>query len=252
MNIQDYISSGIVELYVMGLCSEEEKKELESLRKQYPELENAIADFEKELEEKMQRDILLPSAQTDERIIKSFGEFQETPVVNIKSSKRKITGFNLLAAASVILVVLCGYFIYSLNNKINKLEKQLYGESGGTSPLPLKDYKILLDPAITPVAMLGVGTHAICRCTMFWDKKTGKMYIIIHHLPQSSSSRDYQLWAMVNNQPVSVGILQDEIRGRFIEINGVPADATAFIVTLEKAGGNDLPTVEETYLSSRI
>jgi anti-sigma-K factor RskA len=87
---------------------------------------------------------------------------------------------------------------------------------------------------------------------MFWDKKTGKMYVIIHHLPQSSAQQDYQLWAMVNNQPVSVGILQDEIRGRFIEMSNVPADANAFIVTLEKTGGSNQPTLEETYLSGRI
>ena len=86
----------------------------------------------------------------------------------------------------------------------------------------------------------------------FGIKKTGKIYIIIHHLPQPSSTKDYQLWAMVNGKPVSVGIIQDEIRGRFIEMKEIPSDATEFIVTLEKAGGNESPTMEETYMSGRI
>jgi anti-sigma-K factor RskA len=87
---------------------------------------------------------------------------------------------------------------------------------------------------------------------MFWDKKTGKMYIMIHHLPQSSSSKDYQLWAMVDGKPVSVGIVQDEIRGRFIEMSNVPPGATSFTVTLENAGGNTTPTESQTYLKGVI
>ena len=100
--------------------------------------------------------------------------------------------------------------------------------------------------------MYGVGTHAICRCTMFWDKSTGKMYIMIHHLPKSSSAKDYQLWAEVDGKPVSIGIINDEIRGRFIEMPNVPAGSIAFTVTLENAGGTDQPTVTETYLSGKI
>ena len=58
MKIEEYISSGIVELYVMGLCSEEEKQEINSLRKQNPVLEKAIRDFESVLEAKMQQNML--------------------------------------------------------------------------------------------------------------------------------------------------------------------------------------------------
>ena len=78
------------------------------------------------------------------------------------------------------------------------------------------------------------------------------MYIMIHHLPKSSQSKDYQLWATVDGKSVNVGIVQDDIRGRFIEMNNVPAGATSFIVTLEKAGGTPTPTIEETYLAGKI
>ncbi|MGQ0738125.1 MAG: anti-sigma factor, partial [Bacteroidota bacterium] len=83
-------------------------------------------------------------------------------------------------------------------------------------------------------------------------KNTGKAYIMIHHLPQSSSSKDYQLWAEVDGKMVSVGIIKDEIRGRLIEMPDVPYRSVAFTVTLEKAGGNAEPTVSETYLAGRI
>ena len=50
MNIQEYISSGIVESYVLGLASPEERVEFEGLCVQYPELVAARTEFELALE----------------------------------------------------------------------------------------------------------------------------------------------------------------------------------------------------------
>ena len=55
MNIKEYISSGIIELYVLGICSPDEEKEIESLRLQYPELDAAILQYEMQLENEMQQ-----------------------------------------------------------------------------------------------------------------------------------------------------------------------------------------------------
>jgi anti-sigma-K factor RskA len=256
MDINKYISSGIIEMYVMELCSADEKKELELLRKQYPELNKTIADYEKEMEQKMQKNSTIPSQETDEKILNIIDGLQPPAGKNSVSNNKpvRILWLKSVAAAAILLLAISSFFNYSLYKKTKKQEEALKtpgtAENGVT--LPLADYNILKDPSITPVAMYGVGSHAICRCTMFWDKKTGKLYIMIHHLPQSSDSKDYQLWAMVNNNLVNVGIIKDEIRGRFIEMVNVPPGATAFTVTLEKAGGNTVPTNEETYLSGRI
>lgn len=50
MNIELYIQSGIVESYVLGLASPLEVEEFEKLLPHYPELREALADFEYHLE----------------------------------------------------------------------------------------------------------------------------------------------------------------------------------------------------------
>jgi anti-sigma-K factor RskA len=256
MNIQEYISSGIIEQYVLGLCAAAEEQELDQLRLQHPVLNEAIVRFETELETYLQQQSIAPGAETDEQILKQL-TFLQTPVVTLPTSTAAIKTNNWLkwvAAASVVLLLTSAYFNYSLLQTQKEQQAALESAKKNTEAptLPLADYKILNDPRITPVAMYGVGSHSICRCTLFWDKKTGKAYMIIHHLPQSSDQQDYQLWAMINGKPVSVGIINDGIRGRFIELTNVPADATAFAVTLEKAGGNTTPTLEEMYLMGKI
>ena len=261
MNIHEYISSGIVELYVTGLCTTEEKMEVAQLRLQYPALNEAILRFEQSLEKNMQEQALPTTADTDKKILTVLGALPASAENNQQPAIKRINPMRWMAAAAILLMIISGYFIYTLSEKNYELNEKLSGSGGINATidqdnihatLPENDYKIMLDPKITPVAMYGVGDFTACRCTIFWDKKTGKMYMIIHHLPQSSSTKDYQLWAMVNDKPVSVGMIQDDIRGRFIEINNVPADARSFIVTLEKAGGNSSPTLAETYLSGKI
>ena len=253
MDINNYISSGKIESYVMGLCTPEENSEMELLRLQYPELNKAILQFETELENNLLNNQTLPGDKADARILQSLQSLQ-TPAFDISTKQtgnKEINWFKWVAAAAILLFAVSSIFNYTLYKK-NKSQQLVLNDKANYSPLPVTDYNVLKDPAITPVAMYGVVPHSICRCTMFWDKKTGKIFIMIHHLPQSSSQKDYQLWAMVNDKPVSIGIIKDEIRGRFIELSNVPAGATAFTVTLEKAGGTTAPTVEETYLSGKI
>jgi anti-sigma-K factor RskA len=252
MNIKEYISSGIIELYVLGLCSPEEEQEIKQLSVQYPELHAAILQYEIDMEEKMLQQGVLPPAAADEAILHRL-ESLNVPVVSMDKKVtpvKKMNGLRAIAASVAILLGISAYFNYTLFQK-NKKQQALIATAEG-SPLPASDYAVITNPSITPVAMYGVGTHSICRCTMFWDKNTGKAYIMIHHLPKSSSSRDYQLWAEVNGKMVSVGIINDEIRGRFIEVPQVPYGSVAFKVTLENAGGASNPTLSETYLEGKI
>lgn len=257
MDIQAYISSGIIELYVMGLCSQEEEKELEQLRSQYPQLHQAIEAYELQLEKTMLQQSTLPAAETDNRILQKLESLQQAPVVKMDSKAvtkktKTIAGgwWKLTAAAAVLLFIVSTVFNYTLLQKNKSLKGLVNAEP--KSPLPLADYEVITNPAITPVGMYGQGSHAICRCTMFWDKKTGKAYVMIHHLPKSNEAKDYQLWAEVDGKPVSVGIIDDSIRGRLIEVPNVPEGAVAFKVVLGKAGGEATPDDGDLYLAGRI
>jgi anti-sigma-K factor RskA len=247
MDIQHYISSGIIEMYTLGLCSPEEAKELEQLRSIYPELDKAVIGYEEVLEKNMLQQSVLPDEATDKKILATLAAVHK-PAITVSIQPNKASWLKYFAAAASILLLVStsiNYYLYRQTKKTVPIVNNIV-------TLPVNDYNVLQNPKITPVAMYGVGYHAICRCTMFWDKQTGKMYIMIHHLPKSSAQQDYQLWAMVDGKSVNVGIVQDEIRGRFIEMNNVPAGAISFIVTLEKAGGTTTPTIAETYLKGEI
>jgi Anti-sigma-K factor rskA len=248
---QDYISSGIVEQYVLGLCTQEEQSELDMLRKHDPLLEEAILQFEIELEEKMMRHSFLPGVATDDKILQvlqSFAPIAEVPVVPISVEiPKKVVKFSfskIAAAASLLLLTVSAFYNYT-QYKENKNQAALLAATKDLpTSLPLSNFEILKNPTITPIAMMGQTYHSICRCTMFWDKSTGKAYVMVHHLMPSGDNKEYQLWATVNGKKVSVGMINDTIRDRFVEVSGMPEDANEFIVTLENNGGGILPDTD--------
>ena len=50
MNIQEYILSGIIESYVLGLASPEERSEFEAMCATHPEIQKAKDEFEDSLQ----------------------------------------------------------------------------------------------------------------------------------------------------------------------------------------------------------
>lgn len=246
MNIDNYILSGIIEQYVMGLCTVEEKNELRLLRQKDALLDKAIINFEIELETKMMRNSFLPGVQTDDKILQALQSLG-TPVVPMYTEDKKVKRLSwvkMVAAASVLLLGASAFFNYTQYKENKEQAAQLASKNNLPQSLPVANYNILKDPTITPVAMIGQGYHAICRCTMFWDKKTGKAYVMIHHLAPSGDNYEYQLWANVNGKQVSIGMINDKIRDRFVEVSGMPEDAKEFTVTLEKNGGAVVPDAD--------
>jgi anti-sigma-K factor RskA len=256
MDINNYIASGIVEMYVMGICSPEEKTELELLRSQYPALHTAVIQFEKVFENNaVLTATQTPGDATDEKILNSLQSLHApAPVIAITALQpvaKKGRWLKPVAAAAIVLLGISGVYNYSLYKK-NRAQELALAERSKITSLPDSDYAVLRNPAITPVAMYGVAPYTLCRCTMYWDKKTNKVYIMIHHLIPSPPDKKYQLWATVNDKPVRVGMVHDEIRDHFIELGNVPAGATAFTVTLESIGNSTAPAAAETFLYGSI
>jgi hypothetical protein len=251
MDINNYISSGIIEMYVTGLCSAEESMELELLRTQYPQLNDAVIQFEIEFEKNALQIGTITGNPLDSKIINALQQLQ-TPVALLQPKVKRLNWLKPLAAAAVLLLIISSIFNYTFYKKNKEQQIALNSKGPQSASLPEVDYNILKDPTITPVAMYGVAPHNICRCTLFWDKKTGKVYMMIHHLVPSTNEKKYQLWAMVNDKPVNVGMVNDGIRDRFIELQHVPEAATAFSVTLENASGSATPTEGNQWLYGKI
>ncbi len=255
MNEKEYISSGLIEAYVLGLCSTEEKVVIETERLQNKALNSAIIKFELELESNFLKDATPTNSTIDENILKCLHSLQ-TPVIPLVATsvqnKKATNWLKFAAVAASVLFAISAIYNFIQFNKINN-QQNIIAQKNNYSPLPISDYNVLKNPSITPVAMNGVFPHNICRCTLFWDKKTGKAYLMVHHLVPTNGAKSYQLWAMIDDKPVNIGLVNESIRDKFIELKNIPTSGvTAFTLTLEKKGGAEIPNNDEVWLYGKI
>jgi hypothetical protein len=272
VNVQDYIQSGIIESYVLGMANEQEATELLQLSQQYPEIKQAIDSFEASLENAAFTNAINPpdslknklfetlkddfAEPTHAKQVTSLNTISETPVRAIGSR------FKYLAAASVILLIASSalnFYLYKEYKNVNNNYLSLLKENNSvtadnrvyqTKMLDLyNNMQLMSDPTMIKVAMPGVAGKENNLTTVFWDSKTKDVYLLANKLPKAEEGKQYQLWALVDGKPVDAGLLED--CNGLCKLKNIQK-AQAFAITLEVKGGSPTPHLEQLYVLGKV
>lgn len=271
MDISCIISSGDLELYVLGMLSEEDNIKVARLAELFPEIKKEIDDIEQSLllisNEANATDAPSPEvkknlfntlrslpAVTDKERTNSNGmsvaaEQKEAKIIPLQRPKRVLT--SLLLAASVIGLIICAAVISHLSSankhyhqvadnmasKVNQLQ-----QSSVTLQQNLGLYQ---DTNFQKINLTHVPGKPEALVQLFWNKTTHRVYAADISLPQAPAGKAYQLWAIVDGKPVNAGMMKTKKEPQQMFDF---AKADAFAITLEKDGGSPAPTMTEMYV----
>jgi anti-sigma-K factor RskA len=273
LNIQEYISSGIVESYVLGLASPEERLEFERNCDTYPQIRAARENFERALEEQAMENAQAPPTRLKGKIFAQIDiEKEERQMVkNPRQEKfpvaqiRPIWSRYVAAVAVILLVVstlLNFYFFTRYKEYIAKYDDLVAAQnqtalSNQSMQTKMKDYEAALNliknPGMAMVKMPGMspGPSPSSMATVYWDMKTRDVYLMVNKLPMPSSDKQYQLWAIVDGKPVDAGLLDMANNSPIVKMKNIP-QAQAFAITLEKRGGSYSPNMDAMYVMGKV
>jgi len=272
MIIEEYIASGIIESVVLGLASASEVEELMRMRKQYPQVDKAIIDFEQSLEQQGLLKTVSPPAEIKEKLFQKLtSEYEPIADSAIKKGKieESIPGrltipafWKYVIAASVILFIVntVGSFVlYNRYKELNTAYSTLQGnyqelqeksKSDNERFLTLyRDVQMMQDSMMAVVKMKGVSGKETSLATVYWDTRTKDVYLFSNNLPPAESGKQYQLWAIVDGKPVDAGVIGD-CQG-LCKLRNIQS-AQAFAITLENAGGSPAPTMSSMYVMGKV
>ena len=241
MNIREYIRSGIIESYVLGMASEAERQEFEQMCAAYPEVAEARGAFERALEEKLMQDAQQPPVFIKDKIREQIRPVVAENGVQEKAEKAPVRRMNVwkrMADACLLLLAGVGYWAYTTNEKYQELEKQFQALQ--------QDAETLRHP-MKMVSLKGTEMAPQAHTTVFWDTTTTKdVYLLINNLPQPPSGKQYQLWAILDNKPVDLGVFDYNVQQKrlLVKMKNVQ-NAQAFAITLEPQGGSTTPKGEK-------
>jgi Anti-sigma-K factor rskA len=243
VNTQEYISSGIVESYVLGLASPEERSEFEQLCLQYPEVLAARTAFELAIEKQAMDNAITPPAGLKNKILAEL-DSSAAKIVTMQSSPVK--NLNWLKYASAACVALLAGSIYlnvSLSNKNKNLQSNYNNTVSELSDIK-KDIQVLQsNPNVKMAAMGGLEVSPKSFATVYWDTSSHDVWLLANNLPAPPSEMQYQLWALLDGKPIDLGMLNYELKQKKLLVHMKNASgAQAFAVTLEKKDRPDIST----------
>ncbi|MGN7822594.1 anti-sigma factor [Chitinophaga sp. 22536] len=290
MDVQRYISSGILESYVFGLLPDAEQNEVETIVAQYPQVKAAVQELQLDRERFVQLYAMAPPAGIKDRLLDIIRDEEtpegnarlpedlrapapaatsrETPVKRInghKSSAEKV--WKYIAAAIILLFlgsVVLNFFFFSRSTDYKsryqslvaakeKLDAQKESQSLTAHQELQKELDMLKDPAFKWIKLEGFGPTAGQVVTVCWNPVSRAVFLIAQALPMPPAGKQYQLWAIRNKKLVDAGVFQGGAQEAQKIQQMKPAEAAeGFAITLENEGGSTQPTMEQLQLSAKI
>ena len=250
MNLQEYISSGVVESYVLGLLSAQERFEFEQFCETYPELKAARESFELAIEKQAMENALEAPASIKDKVWEAIqqkpgSKTSTSKIITMEPTPTRRSSYGWLAAASVILFLVAGYFAYDFykkNNELRESNASLEKKINRTESLMNKmmdDQRKMNDPNVTVVNMVGLQKAIPGSASVYWDSTSTNVYLIVKNMPKLPSTKQYQLWALIDGKPVDLGLFDppNEPNVMLKMLNTQKADA--FAISVEDRGDKD-------------
>ncbi len=274
MNTQDYISSGIIETYVLGAASEQEARELELLCTQYPEIKDALTAYQETIELYATQYAVNPPQALKQNIWQAIQAEEKNADNHIQTTlstqntqrqissvergalRKSITFWRYAAAASIVLFIASGIYNLSLvhTNKetetaLNSLRQQQQLSLANQQRTD-KALSILMKPTTKIVVLDGVGSHLNNKAMLYWDNANGDVFLNLNSMPKAPEGKQYQLWAIVDGKPVDAG-MYDPISDTPIHKMKTIARAEMFAITVEQKGGSPTPTMDQMVVAGK-
>jgi anti-sigma-K factor RskA len=273
MDIKDYIASGVIENYVLGLASEQEAKALVCLAKIYPEIAEELLKTQESLEKLAEMGKLTPPDELKSKVMTAVRQTQQNTVLRKVDDviavrvgmKPSYSSFYLWSgiAASLIFFILVGLYLNErrgaqlLKHELMAVKDASAREISETldsvkqlnlEMIRLAAFESFVNRKSTRTIPLEGSDHKPdAYAFVYWDAASQEMVLAASGLPTPAVGKQFQLWAIVSGEPKSLGMLEksESISGMIsVDFENIQA----FAITLEDDGGKDTPTLEELHV----
>jgi anti-sigma-K factor RskA len=224
MNVTEYIASGILESYVMGAVSDQERREVECLSSIYPQIKQELDQLAATFEQYALAHSIEPPTSVKDKLLQQL-EFDQQPIqtivrplpVDTPATRTYTYRTTWVVAASVGLLLLL--FSFFLLSRLRSSEQALASLQKTNTAMQV-DFRQLKDRQVRDQQRLAVLQRAGMRVIqlrgnqnapngdmlVYWNTQTRQVSVDIKSLPALPSGQQYQLWSMVDGKPVDAGV----------------------------------------------
>lgn len=251
MDIQSFIQSGLLEAYLLGQCTAEERALVERMAAQHAEVRAEMAAIEQSLEGYAAAHAAQPPAWMKDRILERIEQEASPTAPPAAPKSRFLRLFPLLALA---LALLAGFFFFQKNNltaeknaletRVAELQQQINDCTGRDSlRMKLEQVNLMLrDRDNTRAVPLGNADGSPGTAVAYLNARRCELAIDLASLPAPAPGKYLQLWSIVDGKPVSMGMVDTAAAAGW---QVVPCEAGAVAIAIsseDNPQGNSAPT----------
>ncbi|MEL0652484.1 MULTISPECIES: anti-sigma factor [unclassified Algibacter] len=251
--ISNFLNSGLLEKYLIGDTTSVETEKVESFISKYPDVQNAYNSLQHNLEIVVKTNAVEAPKFILDNIL---DELDEKPVVKLNTKKKYKAWYKYTIAASLIAFVFAGtsYSFYNQNLKLSK-ENQVVVDEIFDLRGDIEKNNMMLDNVMRQLLKLnnpetekyiisGNERAKDLKTVAYINPKEKTSMIDVVSLPKLPEEQCYQIWADLQGEMVSLGILNETDR----KLMNLPyaENALALNITIEPKGGNTVASVENS------
>jgi anti-sigma-K factor RskA len=262
VNIKDYISSGILEAYVLGELSELENAEVQKNLLLYPELRHELEQVEVVHERLLQAAAVNPRADLKNELLKKIDK-STGKIVEMRPAPN-LNFWRFAVAASVTIALITSYLAYNYWRKWRDTADDLiamtsqqqrmaedYNQVNQRLDNLANDLRVLDNPEFKRVVMKGTPNAPEAMASVYWTESSQEVYLRIQNMKTLAKENQYQLWAIIDGKPVDAGVF-DGTASALMKMKAIGKGATTFAVTIEPRGGKASPTLQTMQVAGNV
>ncbi len=251
MTSEEIISSGLLEAYITDDLSPSERVEVEAHLKELA-VRNEYQTIQQKLEAMAFAGAVSPGQDVRYSLLMKLAT---------KGSRKSRMIYYLAASISLaILSSMAAFYFYSkytaTNDQLLVMETQNSEMADNIRQVNSRmegmrqDLSVLINPAYTRVVMNSTQSGFVHQAVIYFNPSEQKVYLNSSTLPPLSENQQYQLWALIDGQPVDAGTF-DVVKDEFQQMRSFE-QADAFAVTIEPKGGSTSPTLEKMQVYGEV
>ncbi|PHI21125.1 hypothetical protein CEQ90_03625 [Lewinellaceae bacterium SD302] len=260
LDVKAYIASGILELYVLGKLSSEEEADVLAVAAEYPEVKAELEQIEIDLERFDHLNRVAPPSGILSAILGRIRGLSNTAgsagSISTSSAMNWLPWAGFGIATLLAILFLTRYLktegqVEELETEIERLRNDC-DEKDVINTSLLAQLNAYRQPGTRLVDLAGSDLSPESEAQVLFNPNENVAYLAVANLPPPPAGKDYQLWALVDGQPVDLGIFDPAaVVAGLIEVD-FPVGTGAFAVTLEDEGGRPTPNLEQLYLIGNV
>ncbi|NNF34993.1 MAG: anti-sigma factor [Saprospiraceae bacterium] len=245
MTLEQIRNSGLLEAFVIGDISQDDKMVVMDVIAKYPELKNDLAEIENALQLYASAHQVEPSENLKENILKQAKMSASTSSDDLKTPPgnswyRYLWWMGWIALAAIF---------FWKNNQLNQLQAEYDQLRLACDSLQeIQDQQIrvfndIRDENNQIFAVNATEKYPDTDLYLHVNATSNTNYIQIKNLPPINANQSYQLWSLKGDQAIPLDVFQGEGDNIF-NVQFEPG-TDAYAITIEPLGGQQTPTLDD-------